>query len=132
MLLQPAYRKNRTKLLANPIFFFISVFSVYNQNNFHFPSLLRILGVPMHSNFFIQTVLFLKQLRSCSKSELISKSSEILMMFQQVHRKPMASFVTTPVPPDFTRYDTFFSLYFLLKFMCKCMYLFQKKAVANN
>ncbi|XP_062448852.1 E3 ubiquitin-protein ligase TRIM37 isoform X6 [Rhea pennata] len=42
------------------------------------------------------------QLRSCSKSELISKSSEILMMFQQVHRKPMASFVTTPVPPDFT------------------------------
>ncbi|XP_037666031.1 E3 ubiquitin-protein ligase TRIM37 isoform X8 [Choloepus didactylus] len=41
-------------------------------------------------------------LRSCSKSELISKSSEILMMFQQVHRKPMASFVTTPVPPDFT------------------------------
>ncbi|XP_021560070.1 E3 ubiquitin-protein ligase TRIM37 [Neomonachus schauinslandi] len=51
------------------------------------------------------------QLRSCSKSELISKSSEILMMFQQVHRKPMASFVTTPVPPDFTSelvpsYDT--------------------------
>lgn len=42
------------------------------------------------------------QLRSCSKSELISKSSEILMMFQQVHRKPTASFVTTPVPPDFT------------------------------
>ncbi|KAM8975914.1 E3 ubiquitin-protein ligase TRIM37 isoform 2-T2 [Pelodytes ibericus] len=42
------------------------------------------------------------QLRSCTKSELISKSPEILMMFQQVHRKPMASFVTTPVPPDFT------------------------------
>lgn len=44
------------------------------------------------------------QLRSCSKSELIVKSQEILLMFQQVHRKPMASFVTTPVPPDFTRY----------------------------
>uniref|UniRef100_A0A8C8IY96 Tripartite motif containing 37 n=1 Tax=Oncorhynchus tshawytscha TaxID=74940 RepID=A0A8C8IY96_ONCTS len=42
------------------------------------------------------------QLRSCSKSELISKSPEILLMFQQVHRKPMQSFVTTPVPPDFT------------------------------
>uniref|UniRef100_A0A4W3JV43 Tripartite motif containing 37 n=1 Tax=Callorhinchus milii TaxID=7868 RepID=A0A4W3JV43_CALMI len=42
------------------------------------------------------------QLRSCSKSELILKSQEILLMFQQVHRKPMASFVTTPVPPDFT------------------------------
>ncbi|XP_029029822.1 E3 ubiquitin-protein ligase TRIM37 isoform X2 [Betta splendens] len=44
------------------------------------------------------------QLHSCSKSELISKSPEILLMFQQVHRKPMQSFVTTPVPPDFTRY----------------------------
>ncbi|XP_051972653.1 E3 ubiquitin-protein ligase TRIM37-like isoform X2 [Xyrauchen texanus] len=42
------------------------------------------------------------QLRSCCKSELISKSPEILLMFQQVHRKPMQSFVTTPVPPDFT------------------------------
>ncbi|XP_010869209.2 E3 ubiquitin-protein ligase TRIM37 isoform X3 [Esox lucius] len=42
------------------------------------------------------------KLRSCSKSELISKSPEILLMFQQVHRKPMQSFVTTPVPPDFT------------------------------
>ncbi|XP_047660826.1 E3 ubiquitin-protein ligase TRIM37 isoform X2 [Tachysurus fulvidraco] len=42
------------------------------------------------------------QLRSCSKSELILKSPEILLMFQQVHRKPMQSFVTTPVPPDFT------------------------------
>ncbi|XP_076875581.1 E3 ubiquitin-protein ligase TRIM37 isoform X2 [Brachyhypopomus gauderio] len=41
-------------------------------------------------------------LRSCSKSELICKSPEILLMFQQVHRKPMQSFVTTPVPPDFT------------------------------
>lgn len=44
-----------------------------------------------------------EQLHSCSKSELISKSPEILLMFQQVHRKPMQSFVTTPVPPDFTR-----------------------------
>ncbi|KAJ8402208.1 hypothetical protein AAFF_G00370730 [Aldrovandia affinis] len=42
------------------------------------------------------------ELRSCSKSELISKSPEILLMFQQVHRKPMQSFVTTPVPSDFT------------------------------
>ncbi|XP_077597067.1 E3 ubiquitin-protein ligase TRIM37 isoform X2 [Stigmatopora nigra] len=42
------------------------------------------------------------QLHSCSKSELISKSPEILLMFQQVHMKPMQSFVTTPVPPDFT------------------------------
>ncbi|KAI5614342.1 E3 ubiquitin-protein ligase TRIM37 isoform X2, partial [Silurus asotus] len=45
---------------------------------------------------------FYLKLRSCSKSELILKSPEILLMFQQVHRKPMQSFVTTPVPPDFT------------------------------
>ncbi|KAG9351869.1 hypothetical protein JZ751_023120 [Albula glossodonta] len=49
-----------------------------------------------------QASFYLPQLRSCSKSELISKSPEILLMFQQVHRKPMQSFVTTPVPPDFT------------------------------
>ncbi|CAH1802415.1 unnamed protein product [Owenia fusiformis] len=41
------------------------------------------------------------QLRSCSKSELITKSGELLEMFSQVHRKPMASFVTAAVPADF-------------------------------
>ncbi|XP_038054769.1 E3 ubiquitin-protein ligase TRIM37-like isoform X2 [Patiria miniata] len=41
------------------------------------------------------------QLRSCTKSELIAKSAELLQMFTQVHRKPMASFVTAPVPADF-------------------------------
>ncbi|XP_022108333.1 E3 ubiquitin-protein ligase TRIM37-like isoform X2 [Acanthaster planci] len=41
------------------------------------------------------------QLRSCTKSELIAKSGELLQMFTQVHRKPMASFVTAPVPADF-------------------------------
>ncbi len=43
------------------------------------------------------------QKRSCSKQELIQKSAELLQMFSQVHRKPMASFVTAPVPADFTR-----------------------------
>ncbi|XP_033627002.1 E3 ubiquitin-protein ligase TRIM37-like [Asterias rubens] len=41
------------------------------------------------------------QLRSCTKSELIAKSGELLQMFTQVHRKPMASFVTAPVPASF-------------------------------
>lgn len=54
---------------------------------------------------YTENVLLISQLHSCSKSELISKSPEILLMFQQVHRKPMQSFVTTPVPPDFTRYS---------------------------
>jgi len=42
------------------------------------------------------------QLHVCNKSELISKSSELLQMFEQVHRKPMASFVTASIPADFT------------------------------
>ncbi|XP_064620153.1 E3 ubiquitin-protein ligase TRIM37-like isoform X2 [Lineus longissimus] len=42
------------------------------------------------------------QLRSCSKNELINKSSELLQTFTQVHRKPMGSFVTAPVPADFS------------------------------
>ncbi|KAI0223232.1 E3 ubiquitin-protein ligase TRIM37, partial [Lamellibrachia satsuma] len=42
------------------------------------------------------------QKRTRSKQELISKSTDLLRMFEQVHRKPMASFVTTPVPSNFT------------------------------
>ena len=45
---------------------------------------------------------------TCSKNELIHKSSELMQMFTQVHCKPMASFVTAPVPADFTRYYKFF------------------------
>jgi len=41
--------------------------------------------------------------RSCSKQELIQKSSELLQMFTQVQRKPMASFVTEAIPADFPR-----------------------------
>ena len=43
------------------------------------------------------------QKRNSSKQELIQKSSDLLAMFSQVHGKPMASFVTAPVPADFTR-----------------------------
>ena len=45
------------------------------------------------------------QKRSCSKNELIFKNADLLQMFSQVHRKPMAAFVTSPVPADFTRYE---------------------------
>jgi len=44
------------------------------------------------------------QKRTCSKQQLIQKSSELLQMFTQVHRKPMASFVTEAVPADFPRH----------------------------
>jgi hypothetical protein len=43
--------------------------------------------------------------RNCSKQDLILKSSELLQMFTQVHRKPMASFVTAAIPAEFPRFD---------------------------
>ena len=41
--------------------------------------------------------------RSCSKHELIRRTSELMDTFKQVHKKPMASFVSAPVPADFNR-----------------------------
>jgi DNA topoisomerase VI subunit B len=43
------------------------------------------------------------QLHSCTRSELITKSSDLSRMIHQVRKKPMASFVTAPVPADFQR-----------------------------
>ena len=42
-------------------------------------------------------------LNNYGKSELIFKSKDILQKFSQVWKKPMASFVTAPVPADFPR-----------------------------
>ncbi|XP_076387093.1 uncharacterized protein LOC100879152 isoform X4 [Megachile rotundata] len=41
------------------------------------------------------------QLHTCTRSELIIKSSELSRMIHQVRKKPMTSFVTAPVPADF-------------------------------
>ncbi|XP_075221281.1 E3 ubiquitin-protein ligase TRIM37-like isoform X2 [Lycorma delicatula] len=41
------------------------------------------------------------QLHTCTRSELITQSSELSRMIHQVRKKPMASFVTAPVPADF-------------------------------
>ncbi|XP_020707775.2 uncharacterized protein LOC105685580 isoform X2 [Athalia rosae] len=41
------------------------------------------------------------QLHACTRSELIVKSAELSRMIHQVRKKPMASFVTAPVPADF-------------------------------
>lgn len=41
------------------------------------------------------------QLHTCTRSELISKSSELSRMIHNVRKKPMTSFVTAPVPADF-------------------------------
>ena len=43
-------------------------------------------------------------MRAFKKSELIFKTKDILNKFSQVWKKPMASFVTAPVPADFTRW----------------------------
>lgn len=41
------------------------------------------------------------QLNTCSKSQLIMKSADLLKTISQVRTKPMASYVTTTVPADF-------------------------------
>ncbi|KAK6629901.1 hypothetical protein RUM43_003722 [Polyplax serrata] len=42
-----------------------------------------------------------QRLHSCSRSELISKSGDLSRLIHQLRKKPMASFVTAPVPADF-------------------------------
>ncbi|XP_022250370.1 E3 ubiquitin-protein ligase TRIM37-like [Limulus polyphemus] len=42
-----------------------------------------------------------QQLHSSTKSDLITKSTELLETISEIQRKPMASFVTAPVPADF-------------------------------
>ncbi|XP_025092626.1 E3 ubiquitin-protein ligase TRIM37-like isoform X2 [Pomacea canaliculata] len=51
------------------------------------------------------------ELGNSGRSELVRRSSEIMELFRQVHLRPMASFVSAPVPADFTseivpQYDT--------------------------
>lgn len=41
------------------------------------------------------------QLHTCTRSELITKSGELSKMINQVRMKPMASFISAPVPADF-------------------------------
>lgn len=41
------------------------------------------------------------QMNSCSRSQLITKSPELLKMIHQVRLKPMTCYVMTPVPNDF-------------------------------
>ncbi|XP_055382901.1 E3 ubiquitin-protein ligase TRIM37-like isoform X2 [Condylostylus longicornis] len=52
-----------------------------------------------------------QQLTTCSKSQLIMKSPELLKMILQVRIKPMTSYITAPIPPNFVSeivppYDT--------------------------
>lgn len=43
------------------------------------------------------------QLHCCTRSELIVKSSELSCRIHQIHKKPIANFITAPVPADFDR-----------------------------
>lgn len=47
------------------------------------------------------------ELHTTTRSELINKSSELSRMINSVRKKPMASFVTAPVPADFHRWTNF-------------------------
>merc|ERR1739838_222168 len=42
------------------------------------------------------------KISNCTKSELIKDSPALLHLFAEIHKKPMTSFVTAAVPPDFT------------------------------
>lgn len=42
------------------------------------------------------------QVAHSSKAELIARSEELLAIFKQMYKRPMASLVTAPVPTDFT------------------------------
>ena len=44
------------------------------------------------------------RLLTSSRSELIARSAEMSHVMNQVRKKPMTSFVTAPVPADFSRY----------------------------
>ncbi|BFZ18623.1 hypothetical protein BsWGS_21662 [Bradybaena similaris] len=51
------------------------------------------------------------ELRDSGKAELVMRSKDLLELFRQAHRQSTSSFVTTPVPADFTseivpQYDT--------------------------
>ena len=39
------------------------------------------------------------------KAEVIGKQQDLLNSIQMIYRKPMTSFVTTPIPCDFPRYE---------------------------
>lgn len=51
------------------------------------------------------------ELGSSTRADLIRRSTEMMELFRQLHMRPLASFVTAPVPADFTseivpQYDT--------------------------
>ena len=71
------------------------------------------------------------QKRTCSKQELIQKSSELLQMFTQVHRKPMASFVTEAVPADFPRLASIFLVTFPISKLPKSLNLYLLYCMAD-
>ena len=54
------------------------------------------------------------ELSSSWRAELIRRSSEMMKLFRQLHLRPMASFVTAPVPADFNRSDFYEFLFVCL------------------
>lgn len=66
------------------------------------------------------------QLHACTRSELISKSSELSRMIHAIRKKPMTSFVTAPVPADF--HSEIVPAYDSSTFVMHCFSQLQRKA----
>ncbi|CAH0555806.1 unnamed protein product [Brassicogethes aeneus] len=66
------------------------------------------------------------QLHTCTRSELISKSSELSRMIHAIRKKPMTSFVTAPVPADF--HSEIVPSYDSSTFVMHCFSQLQRKA----
>ncbi|KAJ8917379.1 hypothetical protein NQ315_002403 [Exocentrus adspersus] len=66
------------------------------------------------------------QLHTCTRSELISKSSELSRMIHAIRKKPMTSFVTAPVPADF--HSEIVPAYDTSTFVMHCFSQLQRKA----
>ncbi|XP_018568183.1 E3 ubiquitin-protein ligase TRIM37-like [Anoplophora glabripennis] len=66
------------------------------------------------------------QLHTCTRSELISKSSDLSRMIHAIRKKPMTSFVTAPVPADF--HSEIVPSYDSSTFVMHCFSQLQRKA----
>ncbi|XP_015840432.1 uncharacterized protein LOC661701 isoform X2 [Tribolium castaneum] len=66
------------------------------------------------------------QLHTCTRSEMISKSSELSRMIHAIRKKPMTSFVTAPVPADF--HSEIVPAYDSSTFVMHCFSQLQRKA----
>ncbi len=64
------------------------------------------------------------QINSATAANLIFRSPALSAMFAEVHKTPMASFVSAPVPAEFQRFVELFCEHFLLTLLSSQFALF--------